>query len=133
MESNKIETVKKFLIATYTGDTSLVDSHASENIKISYPIFTKIFNSPLLEGKEKLKNFITHFAAKFTDGKITIHETVSQDNNIIFIWSFDAVNTESGNNEYWGGITLYKLDSNGKISLELGEESTPGPVARLQS
>lgn len=31
----------------------------------------------------------------------------------------------------WGGITVFNFDESGKIIEEIGEESSPGPWARL--
>ena len=61
-------------------------------------------------------------------------------NRVVLVWSFRARNVGSvrpgeppiHREQSWGGITLIRFDNAGKIVAEIGEESAPGPEARLQ-
>lgn len=68
---------------------------------------------------------------EITDQELTIHESISEGNNMVMIWSFKAIWAESGQESRWGGITLIRFDDSGKVVLEVGEESRPGPAGRL--
>ena len=55
------------------------------------------------------------------------------------MWTFSARNTGSiagkqPDNQIhtWGGVSIFRFNSEGKIISEVGEESTPGPFERLQ-
>ena len=56
------------------------------------------------------------------------------------MWNFQGRNISSprpdiqpnGNVENWSGITLIRFNKDGKIVAEIGEESEPRPLKRLQ-
>lgn len=53
---------------------------------------------------------------------------------MVLVWSFSARDTEAEAGEAgsaWGGISLFRFDAEGKITAEIGEESSPGPMGRL--
>ena len=57
----------------------------------------------------------------------------------MLIWSFEGKRVTPTQDELhptnevhkWGGITLIRFDDAGRITAEVGEESEPGPVGRL--
>ena len=130
---------EKYLRGVYSGDTSVVDDLAGNDVIATYPIFNKIFNTPSLIGREAVKKLATGFASRWKNPQITIHETVKQDNKVVFIWSFRAKRIDSTAEDNkttdevhsWGGITFFRFDESGKIIVEIGEESEPGPIGRL--
>ncbi len=54
---------EKYFHGIYGCDTSVVDEIAAKNIEISYPIFERIFGTPVIKGRDSVKNFVKHFAA----------------------------------------------------------------------
>ena len=139
MSSKYQAMAEQFLRGLYTGDTSIVENMAAEEIVISYPIFKKIYGTYSICGREAVKNFSIRFAKRFIEGQVTMHESIAERNCVIIVWSFRARDTasaeqNSGSDDFqsWGGITLYRFDDSGKIVLEVGEESEPGPFGRLE-
>lgn len=130
---------ERFLRGEYGCDTSVVDDLAADSIKISYPIFEKLFGTPVIRGRDSAKQFLKHFCDTWKETKITIHNTIAEGNNVVFLWSFSAHNFGSTVPDEqpdslvysWGGITLIQFNDEGKIFAEIGEESTPGPFERL--
>jgi hypothetical protein len=130
---------ERFLRGEYGCDPSVIDELAADSIKISYPIFEKLFGTPVIRGKDSAKQFLKHFCDTWKETKITIHNTVTEGSNVVFLWSFSARNfgstvpdEQSDSLVYsWGGITLIQFNDEGKIFAEIGEESTPGPFERL--
>ena len=132
---NKKEELKalaeKYFEGIYGCNPSVVDDLAADSIIISYPIFEKIFGAPVIRGKDSVKNFVEHFCGKWKDAQFTFHETIAEGNNVVIVWSSKARNASSKVVESWGGITLFKFNNQNQIAQEVGEESTPGPFARL--
>ncbi|HKK21111.1 MAG TPA: nuclear transport factor 2 family protein [candidate division Zixibacteria bacterium] len=123
----------------YKSDPAVIESLGSDNVTVSYPVFQRLFNSPVIRGKEQVKAFARRFASKWAEPRITIHETITEANQVVLVWSFEARNVaplregaEASNEvESWGGITLIRFNDEGKVAAEVGEESDPGPFARL--
>lgn len=130
---------KRYFQGVYSGNTSVVDELASEGIAMSYPIFQTLFNKQVLIGKDAVKTFTERFGVKWKHPRITIHETIEGHNTVVLVWSFQAIDTfhdsASANDidaeHRWGGISVIKFNSNGRIVSEFGEESEPGPIARI--
>lgn len=131
---------EKFLRGVYGGKPDVVDELAAEDILISYPIFQEIFGRPAIRGREAAMNFATSFSQRWVKPEITIHEAISEGQSVVLIWSISAVDAGAAvdgeaagtSRQYWGGISVYRFDESGKIKVEFGEESTPGPGARLE-
>ena len=118
---------------------SKIEKFASENIVISYPIFWKKFNQNALHGLEAYKQFAQNFNTNWKDGEVTIHESISEGNKVVLIWSFKGARVNLSNQDSvteqefsWGGISAFRFDDYGKIIEEFGEESNPGPFNRLK-
>lgn len=142
LESERKATAERFLRGLYGGDLSIVDELAADDIVISYPGFQEILGTPAVRGLDAARAFADGFSRRWVDQHITIHEAIAEGDRVVVVWSFRARNTEAGGSDgsdqpqgqaeqAWGGITLYRFDADGKIAVELGEESTPGPYARL--
>jgi len=126
--------------SVYSGNLEKIDSLVSDDMVASYPIFEQLFGTKAIRGREAYKKYATHFNQGWTDEQITINEAVSEDKNVVLVWSFSALRTETapdssvvaGKKYSWGGITLFHFNEQGKINLETGEESSPGPIERLK-
>jgi hypothetical protein len=137
--SNLKEISQRWLRAVYTGDVSVVDELAADNVAITYPIFNRLFGTPTLRGKEAVRQFIERFVTRWGEGKIVYHEAIEEVNRVALMWSFEARNIgplgpdQPATNEIesWGGITIIRFDKDGRVIAEIGEESGPGPFARF--
>ena len=124
--------------SVYEGNISNIENFASDEILISYPIFLKRFNQKALHGIDAYKEFARKFNSNWKDGKVTIHESISEGNKVVLIWSFKAIRINQSNQSpdavqefSWGGISVFRFNDAGKIIEEFGEESNPGPYNRL--
>lgn len=123
----------------YGSDPTVVDRFAADDVFVTYPIFKTLFNTPVVRGKQEVKELAVGFAERWTETAIEYHETIVQDDRVVLVWSFRGRNVGSARagveptNEVhsWGGITLIRFNSDGKIAAEIGEESEPGPMGRL--
>lgn len=136
--AERAASAERFFRGVYGGDPSVVDDLAHDDVFLSYEVFERIFGAPTIRGREAVKRFAAGFAERWTDARIVVHETVSEGNNVVLLWSFRArmVDAQSGGvpatdqERSWGGITLFRFDEAGKILAEIGEESEPGPAQR---
>lgn len=135
VNANKEQLAAEFLEGIYTGDTSVVDEIAAPDIVISYPIFSEVFDAPTIRGREAVTQFVTGFSGRWVDADVTVRHSIADGDTVVLVWEFEArpagsADDESGR-QAWGGITLYRFNRSDQIALELGEESTPGPAARV--
>jgi steroid delta-isomerase-like uncharacterized protein len=137
-EAKRKKLAIEFLRGVYTGDPSVVDQIAAPDIVISYPIFAEIFKTPAIRGREAVREFVTGFSKRWVDANVTVRHVVADRNEVVLVWEFQAQSAIPGRasdtdvtKNAWGGVTLYRFNEADQIMLELGEESTPGPVARL--
>ena len=139
METERTARAERFFRGVYGCTPSVVDELAGDDIVVSYPIFERLFNKSAIRGREAVRDFANGFCKRWADARITIHETVAQEDKVILIWGFRARDVGSAqrgkpptNREHsWGGMTLYRFDGAGKIVAEIGEESEPEPIERL--
>ena len=138
MAAEHKETAERFFRAVYSGDSETVSELAAENIVLSYPVIEQVYGTPALQGREALLVLVGRFGARWTDVRIRIHESIAEGDDVVLFWDYAAraataaEDTPPAEREHaWGGITLYRFDEAGKIVLELGEESAPGPIARI--
>ena len=140
MEAELKTLAERYFRGVYSCDLSVIDELASEDIVVSYPIFEKILNKHSIQGRLAVRDFNAGFCKRWTDMHITIHESIAENNQAVLIWSYRAKNIgsaiqgqePSNKEESWGGITLIRFNKAGKISAEIGEESAPGPFARIK-
>lgn len=128
----------KFLHGIYTGDSSVVDKIAAPDIVVSYPIFGEVFKLPAIRGRKAVRDFAAGFGKRWVDAVVTVRHVMADGDAVVLIWEFQARSTNPdnlGETEYsrkaWGGVTIYRFNEADQIILELGEESTPGPLARV--
>ena len=139
LESERTAVAERYFRGVYGSDASVVDDLASDDIVVSYPFFESLFGLPAIRGREAVKEFATRFGQKWIDPEVEFHEAIVDGDRVVLLWSFrarDAAPLQSGqaatNQEHrWGGITLIRFDDVGRIVLEVGEESEPGPTGRL--
>jgi len=128
---------ERFFRGVYEGNVAVVDELAAEDIVASYPIFAQIFGAPVIRGAVRYRAHAANFAETWADGLVTIHERIVEGDRVVLIWSFRARQIAGGppgtDSAYssWGGITRLRVDRTGRIVEEVGEESNPGPMARL--
>ena len=128
---------EQFFRGIYECDVSVVDALTSEDIALSYPIFEQIYQTPAIRGREAVKNFSMRFCSRWAEPAITIHEALTENNRVVLLWSFSARPVNESNAEavedmqIWGGISMFYFDEEGRIVTEVGEESRPGPFARI--
>ena len=127
-----------FLRGIYAGDPSVVDNIAAPDIVVSYPIFGEIFKKPAIRGREAVRDFAIGFGERWVDANVTVRRVMAHGNEVVVVWDFQARSASPGNSgeaestkTAWGGITIYRFNGSDQIMLELGEESTPGPSARV--
>ena len=135
-----IDMAEQLFRSIYGGDPSLIDNLVSDDIVSSYPIFEQLFGTKAIRGRESLKNFAIGFGERWNDAHVTFHEGIAQKNSVVLVWSFTALRMKTtkdssfveGQKSSWGGITLFHFNEEGKITAEIGEESSPGPFERIK-
>jgi hypothetical protein len=131
---------QQYFRAVYGGDAGMLDELAAPGLIISYPLFAEVLGSPAIQGREAAKAFVTRFSQRWTNPEFEFHDSVSDGDRVVLIWSFAARSmapsgpdqAATAEEHAWGGITLIRFDGRGKIVAEIGEESTPGPMGRLR-
>ncbi len=141
MKAERKALAERFFRGIYGCEPSVVDDLAADSVVVSYPIFKQLYNIDAFRGREAVKDFATGFCSRWTNAQFTFHDAIAEGDNVVLLWSFSARFVGSGTSQpgqpplnqeqSWGGITLYRFDSAGKIVAEIGEESTPGPIERL--
>ncbi len=126
--------------SVYGGDISRIDSLVAEEVYSTYPVYEQLFGQKAIRGRKAYKDFAIGFGERWSNAKITVDDAISEDENVVLVWSFSATKRGTtpdssfvdGREYSWGGITLFKFDASGKIIAEIGEESTPGPYGRIK-
>ena len=139
VSGNLADPAIRYFRGVYSGDTSVVERFAAEDVAMTYPIFARIFDTPVLRGQSAVREFVSGFAQRWIESHLEIHEIVAGENTVVLVWSFRARRASDGTSaspeartpQSWGGITLLRFDESGRIIAEVGEESEPGPMARL--
>jgi len=125
---------ERYFRGVYGCNPAVVEELASPDIVVTYPIFQSLFGKPVLRGRDAVEAFAEHFCRKWANPEVVFHDAVSDERRAVLVWSFSARNTEAAPGEpvsEWGGISLFRFDAQGRITAEIGEESTPGPLGRL--
>jgi len=131
---------RRYFGAVYGCHLSAIDELTSKDIVISYPVFQTLYHTPAIRGRDAVKRFAASFCSKWRDAVFTIEDAVEQGDQLAVVWSFQARYVGQTRPEeppdnpfhHWGGISLLRFDSAGRIVAEIGEESEPGPTARLR-
>lgn len=130
---------ERYFSAVYGCQRELVDSVVADSIVVSYPVFESIFGAPAIRGRDAVGRFAEHFCETWRHPETTIHEAVQDGRTIVLLWAFRAspapvdsvADPGPSAPQTWGGITWLRFDDEGKVVLDLGEESSPGPMARI--
>lgn len=138
-EERKIRAEELFR-SVYGGDPSQIDSLVTDNVISTYPIFERLFDEKAIRGRDSYKDFSIGFSERWNQAHVTINEAIAEDNNVVLVWTFKAKKIGTtpdssyvdGQQYSWGGITLFQFDESGKITAEIGEESSPGPFERIK-
>lgn len=121
---------ERFFRGVYGCEPTVVPELAADSVVVSYPIFEQLFNTAAIRGNEDVEQFATGFCSRWKEAEITVHEALAEGEQVVLVWSFRARNVASGEVSGWGGISLFRFDSAGRIIAEIGEESEPGPIER---
>jgi ketosteroid isomerase-like protein len=140
-ETNHKAVAERYFTAIYRCQLSVIDELAGKDIVISYPIFQTLYHTPAIRGREAVKRFASNFCSKWADAQFTIDEAVEEGDRVAIVWSFQARNVgeirpgvQPDNQLHtWGGISFLRFNSAGQVVEEIGEESDPGPAARLKA
>jgi ketosteroid isomerase-like protein len=129
--ADRVARAEQFVRGVYGCDPGVVEDLAAEDVAITYPMFQEVFGKPVLRGRDAVRDFAAGFCERWADARVTFHESVEGGDRVVLVWSFRALNVAAGEESAWGGISLFRFDADGKIVAEIGEESSPGPAARL--
>ncbi|MBD3298980.1 MAG: hypothetical protein GF341_10015 [candidate division Zixibacteria bacterium] len=130
---------RRWFRGVYGDNPAVVDQLGADNVVVSYPIFEKLFNQPVIRGKANVQKFAAGFSERWDDTQVTFHDVIGQGNRVALVWSVTGrqVATVDGGPpattemQSWGGMTLIRFNADGKIVEEVGEESAPGPYGRI--
>lgn len=126
---------ERFFRAVYGCTGESLDSLAHPGVRMSYPIFAEQLGSAVLEGRDAVERFSAGFCQRWSDPEVTVHEVVSDSGRVVLVWSYSAISAgdgdAAGGEVGWGGISVFEVDELGRVVAEYGEESTPGPFARM--
>ena len=126
-----------FFSGVFGCEPDAIDRFAANEVAVSYPIFSTIFGNPVVRGREAVKQFSAGFCSRWADPELTVHESLQDGDRVVLVWGFSAIPTNTDSlsarpaRESWGGISFFRFDESGLVIEEIGEESTPGPVARM--
>ena len=127
-------TAEAFLDAVYGCAQEHIGELANPDVSISYPVFSSIYGTSVLRGVQAVTELSGSFCRRWTDGVLSVDETIVQGDRAVLVWSFSATNRQAEDpaaaRESWGGISVFRFDDDGRVLEEFGEESTPGPTAR---
>ena len=125
---------ESFFDAVYGCAPERIPELASPDVSISYPIFSTLYGTPVIRGVEAVAEFSDNFCRRWSDGVLSIDETIVEENLAALVWSFSATDRMAQDSsvarQSWGGISVFRFDEDGRVVEEFGEESTPGPTAR---
>ena len=127
---------QRFFRAVYGCTGESLDSLARSDVRMSYPIFAERLGTSVLEGRAAVERFSAGFCQRWSSPEVTVHEVISDSGRVVLVWSYRAIGAGDGDVERvevsWGGISVFEVDESGLVAAEYGEESTPGPMARMR-
>jgi len=126
---------QQFFRAVYGCTGESLDSLAVPDVRMSYPIFAERLGTSVLEGREAVERFSAGFCQRWSSPEVTVHEVISDSGRVVLVWSYTAIRRGDGDADSlevsWGGISVLEVNDSDLIVAEYGEESTPGPMARM--
>jgi hypothetical protein len=133
--SNLAPVAERFFRAVYECVDADLAELASPEVRMSYPIFAERLGTSVLEGLDAVEGFSRGFCQRWSNPTVVVHEAIATDRRAVLVWSFSATSqiaeSEDEGRASWGGITVFHFDDEGRVIAEFGEESTPGPVIRM--
>lgn len=134
------QTAEEFLRGVYGCRPEAVRKIGARSVTISYPAFRELFGTPAIRGRDAVSKFSERFCTRWKAAELKIDDSVVEGDEVVLMWSFKAKSAveakgmpPKGTVRRWGGISLFRFDKAGKITLEVGEESSPGPAARIET
>lgn len=73
------------LSQSFSDHSSVVEELAAREIISTSPIFTKIFNTPVLQGIEAHRNHVLNFSQTWENAKVTIHDEIADKNSVVLL------------------------------------------------
>ncbi len=126
---------ERFFRAVYGCTGESLDSLAHPDVRMSYPVFADRLGTAVLEGRDAVEQFSAGFCQRWSNPEVTVHDVISDSSQVVLVWSYAAMVVGDGDaassEVSWGGISVFEVDESGRVVTEYGEESTPGPIARL--
>ena len=133
--SDRSATAQSFFRAVYGCAPDGLAAMSNPDVALSYPIFETLYNTSVIRGQEAVTEFSRSFCRRWADPSISIDEVIDDGDRVVLIWSFSATDRlaqePSRARQSWGGISVFDFDEAGLVLEEFGEESSPGPAARL--
>ena len=139
LSAGRAAAAEGFFHGVFACDPGAIDRYAAADVAVSYPVFETLFQTPVIRGREAVKEFSAGFCTRWEDPRVAVHQAVVEGDRVVLVWEFSALpvagSSDSGagavSRASWGGISFFRLDRAGQVIEEVGEESTPGPAARL--
>ena len=130
-------TAQSFFRSVYGCTPEGLDAIANPDVALSYPIFRTLYDTNVIRGLEAVTEFSRSFCRRWANPSISIGEVIGDGDRVVLVWSFSATDQmaqePSEARLSWGGISVFDFDEAGRVLEEFGEESSPGPTARLAS
>ena len=108
---------------------------SNPGVALSYPIFERLYDTSVIRGLESVTDFSASFCRRWASPTISIDQTIDDGERVVLVWSFSAIDQlaqdSAQTRQSWGGISVFDFDDSGRVLEEFGEESSPGPTARL--
>jgi hypothetical protein len=128
-------TAESFFRSVYGCASESLEELANPNVVVSYPIFDTLYDTPVIRGRAAVLEFSRSFCRRWGETSISVDEVINDDDRVVLVWSFSAgdqrAEDSSQARQSWGGISVFSFDDSGRVIQEVGEESSPGPTARL--
>ena len=132
---------ESFFRGVFECDARAIRANGARDVSVSYPSFENLLGRPTVRGLEEVQDLSSRFCQRWMNPSITIHESVSNAGRVVLVWSLQAGDRSDGRESAmgdiihpvgsWGGISYFRINRSGRVMSEIGEESTPGPMARI--
>jgi len=134
---NHASTAESFFRAIYGCAPERLTDVANPDVAVSYPVFETLFDTQVIRGVDAVTAFSDSFCRRWEEPSITIDDVIGDAGRVVLVWSFSArerlADDPSQARQSWGGISVFSFDDLGRVLSEVGEESSPGPAARMET
>ena len=132
---NQSSTAESFFRAIYGCAPENLTGVANPDVATSYPIFETLFDTQVIRGLDAVVAFSNSFCRRWGEPSIAIDDVIGDSDQVVLVWSFSAndqlAEDPAHARQSWGGISVFSFDDLGRVLSEFGEESSPGPSARM--